>query len=356
MAFDDVRQVQQGTVDDGVVLSFGDDAAAIAAARNGVALADRTHWGRILVGDGDRLKFLHNQTTNDIQALSPGQGCESVFVTSTARTIDLVSLYVLEDEVLLLVSPGQAAPLIKFCDRYIFFDDAVTLKDGTEAIACFTLIGPESHALIQTLTGQDLSAEALYSHRVMPVQGIDVRIANGSDMGLPGYNLFCDASQAATLWQALTEAQAVPLGATAWEQLRIEQGRPAVGNELTEDFNPLEAGLWQTISFDKGCYIGQETIARLNTYNGVKQRLFGLKLDGTAEPGTVLMDGENRVGKLTSVVETTDGIMGLAYVRTKAGGDGLAVTVGDRTGTAIALPYVNHPEPEPQTEATPQKS
>lgn len=348
MAFDDLRQLQAkagATLGaEGTVLSFARAEEAIAAARTGVALADRSHWGRIRVRDGDRLKFLHNQTTNDFQSLKPGQGCETVFVTSTARTIDLVSAYVLEDEVLLLVSPGQVEPLMKFCDRYIFFDDAVKLVDGTEAIACFTLIGPKSHAIIQSLTAQDLSQEPLHHHRRLQMGELALRLAIGSDLGLPGYNLFCEAAQAALLWQRLSDASAVPMGAHAWEQLRVEQGRPAAGQELTEDYNPLEAGLWQTISFDKGCYIGQETIARLNTYNGVKQRLFGLKVEGDATAGTVLMAGENKVGTLTSVVETTEGRLGLAYVRTKLGGEGLVVRVGDGEASLVRLPYTHHPE------------
>ncbi|NJM58712.1 MAG: folate-binding protein YgfZ [Synechococcales cyanobacterium RU_4_20] len=343
------------------VLSFGNDATAIAAARSGVALADRTHWDRIWVRDGDRLKFLHNQTTNDFRQLSPGQGCETVFVTATARTLDLASAYVLDDAVLLQVSPGQGEALMKFCDRYIFFDDTVKLALATETLACFTLIGPDSHRLIEQLTGKNLSTQLAYSHQVRLCAGIEVRIASGSDLALPGYNLFCEAESAAALWQVILDASldktvgpvgpVVAMGAIAWEQLRIQQGRPAVGQELTEDYNPLEAGLWQTISFDKGCYIGQETIARLNTYNGVKQRLFGLQLDGPAKPGSMLKAGEEKVGKITSVVETPDGVMALAYLRTKIGGEGLIVSVGEAsdrlprgcTGTAVPLAYVKHP-------------
>ncbi|KAB1991038.1 CAF17-like 4Fe-4S cluster assembly/insertion protein YgfZ, partial [Haemophilus parainfluenzae] len=98
---------------------------------------------------------------------------------------------------------------------------------------------------------------------------------------------------AAPLWSALVEAGAVPAGELIWQQLRIQQGRPMPGAELTQDYNPLEAGLWQTISFDKGCYIGQETIARLNTYRGVKQQLWGIRLQGPAAPGSpILVEGE----------------------------------------------------------------
>ena len=131
------------------------------------------------------------------------------------------------------------------------------------------------------------------------------------------------------------------LGEQAWEQLRILQGRPMPGTELTENYNPLEAGLWHTVSFNKGCYIGQETIARLNTYNGVKQQLWGLKLSQAAQPGAILSVAEQKVGVLTSIVETAEGFFGLGYLKTKAGGAGLAVTVGGSEAVTLDVPLLS---------------
>lgn len=132
------------------------------------------------------------------------------------------------------------------------------------------------------------------------------------------------------------------MGDRVWEQLRIEQGRPTPDHELTDDYNPLEAGLWQTISFEKGCYIGQETIARLNTYKGVKQQLWGIRLQAPVEPGTVVMLGEEKVGKLTSFTQTAQGAFGLAYIRTKAGGVGLKVLLGEVEGEIVDVPFLIH--------------
>jgi folate-binding protein YgfZ len=180
-----------------------------------------------------------------------------------------------------------------------------------------------------------------------------VRIAIGTELGLPGYRLIVvggaspeeNRSQSAALQQALTNLGAVNMGEDAWECLRIEQGRPKPDAELTEDYNPLEVGLWQTISFSKGCYIGQETIARLNTYKGVKQHLWGVKLTGSVAVGTVMtVDGE-KVGILTSCSEIDGEIRGLGYVRSKAGGVGLKVMVGEVAGEIIDLPFVQHEYP-----------
>jgi len=325
-----------------VPASFGNDTAAIQAARQGVALVDLSHWGRLVISDDDRIRFLHNQSTNNFQRLQPGQGCDTVFVTSTARTIDLATAYVTEDAVLLLVSPNRRQQLTEWLDRYIFPMDRVELKDVSSESATFSLIGPESDALLEKLGVEMPIGEAYGSHQQLTLDDLKVRVAVGSGLALPGYTLIVPASDAAKLWKTLTAARAIPMGDRVWEQLRIEQGRPIPDHELTDDYNPLEAGLWQTISFDKGCYIGQETIARLNTYKGVKQQLWGVRLSAPAEPGSVITVEGDKVGKLTSFTETDQGLFGLAYIRTKAGGVGLKVQVAEVEGEIVDVPFLTH--------------
>jgi hypothetical protein len=325
----------------GIPTTFGNDAAALKAARNQVALVDRSHWGVIELSGGDRLRFIHNQTTNAFQQRQPGEGCDTVFVTSTARTIDLVTAYITEDAVLLISSPGQDQRLIDWMDRYIFPADKVNLKNLTDTVAVFSLIGPESAALLAKC-GISLETEAAYGqHHVAQLQETGVRVAKGSGLAVEGYTLLVDADSADQVWSALTAAGAVPTGEAVWHQLRIQDGRPLPGAELTEDYNPLEAGLWQSIAFDKGCYIGQETIARLNTYQGVKQQLWGIQLSEAVEPGTPILVGGDKVGTLTSVLETADGPIGLGYIRTKAGGAGLLVTIGTAKGTLVEVPFLS---------------
>ena len=127
-----------------VPMSFGNEAAAVQAIRGGVALYDRSHWGRIRVSGDDRVRFLHNQSTNDFNGLQAGQCCDTVFVTSTARTIDLATAFVTEDDILLLVSPNRREQIMTWLDRYLFPMDKVELEDMTEATACFSLIGEVS--------------------------------------------------------------------------------------------------------------------------------------------------------------------------------------------------------------------
>jgi tRNA-modifying protein YgfZ len=335
---DHQRQMGAQLNDNNVPLSFGNEAEAIASAHRGMALYDRSHWGRLRVGDRDRLSFLHNQTTNDLKRLQPGQGCETVLLTSTARTIDLLSIYVTDEDIIVLTSPNRRADILAWLDRYIFFGDKVQLTDITDETVCFSLIGPHSAALLQKLGVTNLPQE-LDSHCVSVIANVPIRIANGNGLSGAGYTVIADLAHSTALWQSFVEAGAIPLGEQAWEQLRIHDGRPTPGAELTEDYNPLEAGLWHTISFTKGCYIGQETIARLNTYNGVKQKLWGLNLERTCQPGEPIYVEDQKVGLLTSV--TADGSFGLGYIKTKAGGAGLKVRIGEAIATVVAVPFLS---------------
>ncbi|MBE9136222.1 folate-binding protein YgfZ [Nodosilinea sp. LEGE 07088] len=337
-------QQRQGAILDAdleLPITFGNDTEALDAVNNTSALVDRSHWGTIQITGRDRLRFIHNQTTNTFTQRQSGEGCDTVFVTSTARTIDLATVYVEEESLLILTSPGQDQHLIDWMDRYIFPADQVSLLNLTEEIAGFSLIGPDSLPTLNRL-GIHLSPALPYGHhQSISIGDISLKLAVGSGLALPGYTLFVAATDSPSLWEQLVNVGAVPTGEALWQQLRIQQGRPAPKTELNEDYNPLEAGLWQAISFDKGCYIGQETIARLNTYQGVKQQLWGVELNDQVEAGTPMMLDGNIVGRLTSVVATRQGYRGLSYLRTKVGKAGLEVDLGTARGSIVDLPFLS---------------
>ena len=323
-------------------LSFGNDEEARNAAGEGVAFYDRSHWGLLKFTGEDRLRYLHNQSTNDFNRLQPGQGCDTVFLTSTARTLDLATAYVTKDAVLVVVSPNRRQQLLTWLDNFIFPMDRVQLQDISPAYAIFTLIGGKSEQLLQNLGVENIIAQPQHTHQQVTIDATELIVAVGSGLTLTGYTLIVPREKSAAVGEQIIATGAVPMGEKVWEQLRILEGRPAPDAELTEDYNPLEAGLWSCISFEKGCYIGQETIARLNTYRGVKQKLWGVKLDLPVEPGTTITVEEEKVGILTSYTDTEEGNFGLAYVRTKAGGVGLRVNLGTATGELVAVPFLSH--------------
>ncbi|MEM8639798.1 MAG: folate-binding protein [Cyanobacteria bacterium P01_G01_bin.54] len=337
-------QTRQGALfEQSLAVSFGNDDAALTAIQQeeGLAIADRSHWTWLHLTGADRQSFLHNQTTNQIQQLQPGQGCETVFVNSTGRTLDLATVCAGAEALDVIASPGQGGALMTWLDRYLFPADRVELQNRTGELALFSVFGqPDLPGL------GALDPQAVGSHCELEIAGVAVRAIAGTGLSGPGYTLQVPPDAAATVWAHLTEQQgALPLGQTAWERLRILDGRPLPGAELTPDYNALEAGLWRAISFNKGCYIGQEIIARLNTYQGVKQRLWGLRLSEPVAVGTLLMQGDKKVGRLTSISPepgSERAIAALGYLRTRAGGPGSTLQVGEVMAQVCELPFVKH--------------
>lgn len=341
-------QQQSGAIFDDsdiVPLTFNNDTEVLQAISHSVVLCDRSNYGLIAITGSDRHRFLHNQTTNDIQNLKSGSGCDTVFVNSTGRNIDLTTVYVQEDEILLLVYPQQTQVLIDWMDRYIFPFDKVNLKDISAEYAIFTIMGIDSKKLLSEWVDESLLNAPEFSHQKIILDGIELILTVGSNLKIEGYNLIIPQAKAVNIWQKIIEKKPMLMGSKAYEDLRILQGKPKPQTELTEEFNPLESGLWSAISFNKGCYIGQETIARLNTYQGVKQKLWGIKLTQSINPETeniiTNLEGE-KIGKLTSYTETKSEFLGLGYIRTKAGDIGLKIKVGEVEGEVINLPFIKH--------------
>lgn len=307
-------------------------------------LYQRPSTGLIRVTGADRLSFIHNQTTNKIKSLKSGESCETVFVNSTGRTLDLVTVFVKEDEILLLTSPEKTNFLMELMDRYIFPFDKVQIADISDQYTVLYLIGKESKSILLPLVNEELLNKDNNSHSLVKIDEIELILAMGDGLKLGGYTLIIPQEKSDFIKEKLALDTVKVLTEIEYDTLRILQGKPKVNQELTEDYNPLEAGLWQTISFDKGCYIGQETIARLNTYQGVKQRLWGIEFNEPInfEHKQITSINNEKIGKITSYLETEKGSFALGYIRTKAGGEGLEIKVNEVIGKVVDLAYISH--------------
>ena len=247
-----------------------------------------------------------------------------------------------EKDIRIVVSPQRHQYLLQWMDRFLFPMDKVDIKDLSSEFSLFCLIGPQSSVYLEKLGVESSQIPQPGRHCLMNYADQEFCLADGNNLSLTGYTLVVPNAIATQIWRELVDAGAVAMGDRVWQQLRIHQGRPLSGHELTEDYNPLEAGLWSMIAFDKGCYIGQETIARLNTYKGVKQRLWGIELNALVQtPAPITLDGE-KIGLLTSCTKIQDKVIGLGYIRTKAGGEGLTVTIDSTEGNVVAAPFLTH--------------
>ncbi len=287
-----------------------------AAAQTGCVIVDAA-WGRVRVTGKNRVDFLHRMSTNDLLKLQVGQGSATVFTTPIARIIDRTVVYVREHEVLMLTSRGNQGRVLQWLRKYIFFNDDVQLQDVTEELGLVSLYGATVHALLQSITDEDFSTLPLHHWHATQLAVGEALIARADPIGEGGFHvLFAKAAQK-SIPQVLNEAGAVSIGAETYQILRVEAGHPEFGHELGDDYIPLEANLWSDVSFSKGCYTGQEIIARMESRQRLAKQLVGLRFEGEVTLPAQLFSDEHEAGAVTSVAHSPVlGWIGLGYVKT----------------------------------------
>ncbi len=325
--------------------SYGDVASEYGAAVNGAAVHDSSYAGRIRATGADTLDLLHRLSTNAVVSLQPGQGAPTVLTTDRGRILDLVVVINLEDHVLLLTSPQTRQAVAEWIDKYTIVEDVV-LTDVTLETAMLSVIGPDAGRVL----GETLCPPDLEPYQAAPFESNGSRghVVRRDMVGHPRFDVVTTPADGPALWSALAGAGAVPMGQDALEVLKVERGEPWYGTEMGDAYNPLETGLWGSISFTKGCYIGQEVIARLDTYQKIQRHLVSLDIspDAAVEQGAKLTREGRQVGHVTSVarVPTTGRTISMAYVRKEAAAVGTRLAIDGNDGAwaevqAQALPF-----------------
>lgn len=295
--------------------------------------------GLVEVAGGSRTDFLHRMSTQDLIGQGEWTVRPTVFTSPLARIIDWTFAVHRPEDVLLLTSPGRAARVRDWLAGYVFFQDDVQFRVVEDGLACYGVYGPEAEsAIVRVLP----SLPHLAPGEAAPLPG--GLIWRVEKPGEGGFRMLLAPEP-----EAFPEAEATsPAAAAAYLALRIESGIPEFGREITEESNPLEVGLESAISFEKGCYIGQEIIARMESRGKRARRLVGLRLAaGVPTPAAVLRD-RSEVGLLTSCAYSPDlGWIGLAVIRTTALADPASeFLVGDPAASAgwVELPMLLVPE------------
>jgi tRNA-modifying protein YgfZ len=317
-------------------------AAGYAAALEGVAYHDASAKGRVWLRERDRADLLHRLSTNNIVALGEGQGARTVLTNHNGRIIDLLTVCALPERLLLLCSEGQGPAVARLLRKNIFFNDKVGVEDATTATCELQLYGPQVARVAHEALGVDLALLPLFGVREVVVGAAAVTLVRTLPLGGDGLIVMAEAAHATELAALLAAAGAQPLSAAALDTLRVEAGYGSFGRELSLEYIPLETGLRDAISFNKGCYVGQEIIARMDSRGRMAKRLCGLRLSAPVEaPGKLAVAGKE-AGDLTSVVLSPRfGPIALAYVRTAHAEAGTVVGVAnsDATGEVVALPF-----------------
>lgn len=254
------------------------------AARDAAAYTELPAWGWLRLTGRDRLDLLHRLSTNAVKSLAPGAGAPTVLTNANGRVMAVVTVYAGEGEVFLRTAPEQSAGVPRYLNSMIFWQDQVEVANLSAESAQFALHGPQAGAALARLTGEELSAVAEYGWRSATLGGERVSLHRGGPLEPWAWTVVAPAAGAEAARAALS---ALPqLDPAAADLLRIEAGLPAWGRELSEEVTPLETGLLPAISFNKGCYTGQEIIARQTNYDKVTRNLVGLELAGDAAPET----------------------------------------------------------------------
>jgi folate-binding protein YgfZ len=290
------------------------------AAHEDAVLVDRSDLGRLRVEGSDALDLLHRLTTNDIRSLEPGQGTAAVFVTGKGRLIDLVTFHRLPGRLLCLTGKGRSAVVAEYIDRFTFREE-VRVLDESLSHGTLGILGARAGERVAQLFGKEAAGRPLHHPAAVELAGADAVLARAFPLGGDGYHLTAEKTVLPVLRGAILErcGGLVEAGPECVEVLRIEAGLPAAGRELTEDYNPWEARLQDAISLNKGCYVGQEVIARLHTYRKISKCLVRLRVEGgVPSPGARLeIDPGEAIGTLTSAarVPGEDRVVALGYVR-----------------------------------------
>lgn len=278
--------------------------------REGAGLLDRSARGRLAVSGREAADFLQGQLTNDIEALEPGAGAYAALLDRKGRIrADMRVLRIGADELLIDVEPEATALVLSHLTMYKVGRDAevAEVDDGARLLS---LLGPQS----ATIVGAPLGPEN--SHRAVTIAGVAC-LAIATDLGA---DLIVPAAGAAAVEEHLLEAGAEPISPEAAEIARVEAGRPRLGREMTESTMPQEAGINDRgVSFTKGCYIGQETVARLHYKGKPNRHLRRLASSELLPPGAPVSVGEREVGTVgTSVLSPAHGPTALAILRREA--------------------------------------
>ena len=338
-----------------LVAHFTDPTEEHRAVRQGVGVIDLSHRGRFRLTGNDRASYLHRIISNDVEGLSIGEGNYATILTNRGKIIADMKVYVFEDSIGIETNAETTSILYQELDKYLIADD-VTIEDFTEHTGVVGVHGPKSAELLQEIYGFDVGNLPEYHSIVHEIDGRRIICVRANETGEVGYNLCTAVESIEWLWDTIpTKGRAFsaePVGLTALNSLRIEAGIPLYGAELSDSIFPGEAELEQAISFEKGCYIGQEIVARMK-YRGHPNRLlrgFEITSDTLPQTGGRLFDGDKEIGWLTSAVVSPSlgKTIGMGYVRTAFTDEGSQVAIetadGQVNATVRLLPFYQRDE------------
>ncbi|WP_455370970.1 CAF17-like 4Fe-4S cluster assembly/insertion protein YgfZ [Petrachloros mirabilis] len=301
---------------------YGDVEAEHRAVRQSVGLADLSHRGKARVSGGDRVKWLQSVISNDILPLQPGQGIYSSFLTHKGKMLTYFRVYMQADAVMLEDVGEIGDATYSALRKFLLYGTNAKMENCAESWGLLLVSGPKAGVVVKAAFGTDVGDLQPINFVHATIGGQQAMVIRAEETGERDIEILIPADGLVSAWERLMEAGAPhgikPVGSQAREALRMEAGIPKAGPDLNEEIVPPEANLeGKAFSLSKGCYPGQEVVARMDTYGSVRRKLVGLVLrDSTIPPhGAKLFSGDREVGWVSSATRSPqlNGIIALGF-------------------------------------------
>jgi aminomethyltransferase len=335
---------------------YGDVAAEYRAVREAVGIADLSHRGKLRVTGEDRVKWLHSIISNDILPLQPGQGRYSSLLTHKGKILSYFRLY-LQTEAVMVEDVGEIGEAtFQAMRKFLLYGTKAKMENCAESWGLLLISGPKATHVVQSAFGVDVSDVKPVDFVTAQISGHHALVLRTEETGEVDIEVLLPAESLLTAWTSALQAGAKfgirAIGTHAREALRMEAGIPKTGPDLNEEIVPPEANLeGKAFSLSKGCYPGQEVVARMDTYGNVRRRLVGLLLKDSVVPphGAKLYSGDREVGWISSAVHSPhfDRTIAFGFPLRDFSTAGTELTVdcggGKHTATIHVLPFYTRP-------------
>ena len=323
---------------EGRVSSFSKLSDEVRSLTRGAGLVPLFATAPLRLTGADRLDFLHGQVSNDVKGLKAGGTNTSLMLNVKGHALAQMRVYRREDDLFVTVEGGAGAFVQRELQAHIIFDQ-VELENLSDAITSFTLQGEKAGEVLSDVFETELPADGAF---VQPsFESAKVLVSPSKRSAAGGFELHVLSRDARALFEALERSGAAPAGEDALEAVRVAAGTASTWGEGGEGALPQEVGLEHAVSYRKGCYLGQEIMARIEARGNLRKGLRGLKFSALpkGDAKDLLLNGK-KVGRLGTVVEHPDlGVIGLASVRNELE-TGTGVEVGEVAATLVDLPFV----------------
>ncbi|MFK7801861.1 MAG: folate-binding protein YgfZ [Anaerolineae bacterium] len=295
--------------------------------------------GLLKVSGESRLDLINRMSTNQVALLKVGQGAATVLTTDIGRIIDRLIVYADESSAIVMTGEDNDDNIGRYLMRFVFFNDDFSIQPITDQYSALFVYGADSAQKLGEISGSELNL-TLHSWQKVTVNGVELTIHTTDPLENEGFLLLVPRDKEEKIASELIQVGSEPINEAQFDELRIQALQPRLRYEMTGDYIPLETGLWDDVSFTKGCYTGQEIIARMDSRGKIARKLVQLNVELSDSDSPSLATGDiiKANGKPAGTITTAAGKLAMGYVKSSALDKQIPLMVGDIPVQAVFEP------------------